>query len=321
MKAAVLHELGTVPRYEDFPDPVPIEGEAAVTVKASPLTNLSRSRARGSHYDSYKQLPAVCGVEGVGVTGEGERLYCGRCRPPFGMMAEHTVVPRAWCFPLPDGIDDVTAAALPNTILSSWLALEFRAKLQPGETVLVLGATGNAGKGAVQAAKHLGAGRVVAAGRSEQVLRSLRGLGADSVISLSQPDQALAEEFTQETGGHHFDVIIDYVWGHPAEVLLGALAGHDLNAEPTPIRYVSIGAMAGPNASVPSAVLRSVGLEMYGAGGGSLSRQAIVQTIPKIWTLAASGKLRVDTERVPLADVESAWQRQDTAGRRLVFVP
>jgi NADPH:quinone reductase-like Zn-dependent oxidoreductase len=318
VKAAVLHELGILPRYEEFPDPVPIEGEILVTVRAAPLTNLSKSRALGSHYDSYKQLPAVCGVDGVAVTDEGERLYCGGCRPPYGTMAERTVVSRAWCLPIPDGIDDVTAAAVPNAALSSWLALEYRAKLQPGEKVLVMGATGNAGKGAIQVAKHLGAKRVVAAGRNEQALSGLPALGADTVISLSQSDQALAEAFTREAP---FDVIIDYLWGHPAEVLLGALTGHDLRAEPSPIRYVEIGAMAGPTASIPSEALRSVGLELSGGGGGSVSHQAIVDSFPKIWALAASGKLRVDIERVPLADVESAWQRQGTAGRRLVFIP
>lgn len=318
MKAAVIHELGTVPKYEDFPDPVPVDGEILVTMKAAPLTNLSKSRARGSHYDSYKQLPAVCGVDGVAVTGGGERLYCGGCRPPYGTMAERTVVSRAWCFPLPDGVDDVTAAAVPNAVLSSWLALEYRAKLRQGEKVLVLGATGNAGKGAIQVAKYLGAGRVVAAGRNEHALSALPGLGADSVISLSQSDQALAEAFAREAP---FDVIIDYVWGHPAEVLLRALTGHDLKAEPTPIRYIEIGAMAGPNASVPSEALRSVGLELSGGGGGSVSRETIVAAFPKMWDLAISGKLRVDVERVPLAEVESAWQRQGTAGRRLVFVP
>jgi NADPH:quinone reductase-like Zn-dependent oxidoreductase len=187
--------------------------------------------------------------------------------------------------------------------------------------VLILGATGNAGKGAIQVAKHLGAGRVVAACRNEQAPRTLGGLGADSVISLSQSDQALAEAFAREARGGHFDVIVDYVWGHPAEVLLGALVGHDLSAEPTPIRFVSIGAMAGPNASVPSAALRSVGLELYGGGGGSVPHGAIADAFPKMFALAASGKFRVDTERVPLADVESAWQRQDNAGRRLVFIP
>jgi NADPH:quinone reductase-like Zn-dependent oxidoreductase len=132
MKAAVLHQIGTIPRYEEFPDPAPIEGEILVTVKAAPLTNLSKSRARGSHYDSYKQLPAVCGVDGVCVTDEGERLYSGGCRPPYGTMAERTVIPRAWCFPLPAGMDGVTAAAVPNAAPSSWLALEYRADSSRG---------------------------------------------------------------------------------------------------------------------------------------------------------------------------------------------
>jgi NADPH:quinone reductase-like Zn-dependent oxidoreductase len=319
MKAAVLHAFGEAPRYEDFPEPSPEKGEVIMQVKAASLTNVSKSRARGSHYDSHEQLPAVCGVDGMGILDDGTRVFGAGCRPPYGTMAERAAVPLY--LSVPDGIDDVTAAALPNPALSSWLPLVWRAKLKPGETVLVLGATGVAGKLAVQIAKHLGAGRVVAAGRNEQVLMTLRNLGADATIQLDRPDQALSGAFAAEASHKNFDVILDYVWGHPAEVLLGALTGHDLMAEPSPIRYVSIGAMAGPTAAVPSEALRSSGLEIHGSGGGSVPRQAIFETLPKMWSLAVSGKLHIDTEPVPLADIEKAWRRQDTNGRRLVLVP
>jgi NADPH:quinone reductase-like Zn-dependent oxidoreductase len=319
MKAAVLHAFGEAPRYEDFPDPTPEKDEVIMQVKAASLTNVSKSRARGSHYDSHRQLPAVCGVDGMGILSDGTRVFGGGCRPPYGMMAERAAVPLH--LPVPDGIDDVTAAALPNPALSSWLPLVWRAKLKPCETVLVLGATGVAGKLAIQIAKHLGAGRVVAAGRNESVLEGLGNLGADATIPLDRADKALFEAFVAEASNKSFDVILDYVWGHPAEVLLGALTGHDLEAEPSPIRYVSIGAMAGPTAAVPSETLRSSGLEIYGAGGGSIPRQAIFEVLPKMFSLAAGGGLHIDTEPVPLAEVEKAWRRQDTNGRRLVLVP
>src|SRR5215468_1013396 len=167
MKAAVLRALGKPPRFEEFPDPI----------------------ASGSHYDSPTELPVVCGIDGVGILEDGTRVFCGGSRRPYGMFAERSVVSRIWCVLIPDGVDDITAAALPNPALSSWLSLVWRAQLKHGETVLILGATGVAGKLAVQIAKHLGAGRVVAAGRNEHVLNTLIDLGVDAIIHLDQRDK------------------------------------------------------------------------------------------------------------------------------------
>jgi NADPH:quinone reductase-like Zn-dependent oxidoreductase len=178
-----------------------------------------------------------------------------------------------------------------------------------------------AGKLAIQIAKHLGAGRVVAAGRNGEVLRTLSDLGADATIHLKQSDKELSEAFIHEAGHKPFDVIIDYLWGHPTEVLLAALTGHDLEAEATRTRLVEVGEMAGPTIALPAAALRSSGLELYGGGGGSIPPKAIFDAFPQIWALAASGKLRIDIEQAPLADVETIWQRQDSPGRRLVIIP
>src|SRR5215831_9881951 len=204
MKAAVLHVFGEPPHYEDFPDPQPGEGEVIVHVRAASLKNIDRAKASGSHYDSRHKLPAVCGVDGVGVLDDGTRVFCGGARTPYGMMAEQTVVSRAWCLPIPDGVDDDSAAALPNPALSAWLPLVWRARLKPDETVLILGATGVAGKLAIQIAKHLGAGRVVAAGRNRQVLETLPDLGADATIALDQADQEVAAAFGREASHKHF---------------------------------------------------------------------------------------------------------------------
>jgi NADPH:quinone reductase-like Zn-dependent oxidoreductase len=321
MKAAVLHTLGTPPRCLDFADPTPHEDEVLVHVRAASLKNIDKMMASGSHYDSHHDLPVVCGVDGVGILEDGTRVYSGGPRPPYGMMAERTVVPRSWCMPLPDDLDDLTAAALPNAALSSWLALVWRAQLAPGENVLVLGATGVAGKLAVQIAKHLGAGRVVAAGRNPQVLATLPNLGADAIISLSAADSEIISAFRREAGQQPFDIILDFVWGHPTEVLLEALTGDDVQAAPSRSHLVQIGEMAGPTIALPAAVLRSSGLELYGSGGGSIPHTAIFEAFPQILKLAACGTLRIDTEPVALADVEQAWQRQDTNGHRLVIVP
>lgn len=321
MKAAVLHTLGEPPRCEEFPDPQPDQGEVLVHVKAASLKNVDRSMASGAHYGSHRELPVICGVDGVALLDDGTRVFCGGCRPPYGMMAEHAVVSRAFCLPVPDAVDDNTAAALPNPALSSWLPLLWRAKLKPGETVLILGATGVAGKLAIQIAKHLGAGRVVAAGRNERILETLPDLGTDATLALGRPDQDLAAGFLREAGRKRFDIVLDYVWGHPTEVLLDALTRHDVMADSATLRLIEIGDMAGPTIALSAAALRSSGIEIYGSGGGSIPHTAIFEAFPQLWALAASGKLHIETEPVPLAEVEDAWQRRDLPGRRLVIIP
>jgi NADPH:quinone reductase-like Zn-dependent oxidoreductase len=319
MKAAVLHELGEAPRYEDFPEPAVEEGKTMAQVKTAALNNIDKMLADGTHYYRHERLPAVCGLSGVAVLEDGTRVIAGS-PPPYGMMAERAAVSPEHCLPVPDGVDDATAAALPNPALSAWAALEWRARLEVGETVLVLGATGVAGKLAVQVAKHLGAGLVVGAGRNERVLETLPDLGADGTVSLGQPDRGLAEAFREASGGDGFDVVLDYLWGRPAEVLVGALTDHEPKAEASRIRLVQIGEMAGPTIKLPAAALRSSGLEIMGSGGGSVSMEDVTALFPKLLDLAARGELRVDTEQVPLADVEGAWRR-DQEGRRLVVVP
>lgn len=321
MKAAVMHTAGQPPRFAEFPDPIPGEDELLVDVRAASLKRLDKTLASGAHYASQRELPFVCGVDGVGVLVDGSRVFFGGARPPYGTMAERSVAPRAWCFAVPQGVDDATAAALPNPALSAWLPLTWRAQLALGETVLILGATGVAGKLAVQIARHLGAGRVVAAGRNQQILESLHDLGADATIPLDQPDPELAEAYIRAAEPKGYDVILDYLWGRPTEVLLGALTRHSLTAEPARICLVQIGDVAGPTIALPAATLRSAGVEIYGSGGGSIPRTAIRDAFPQVMALAADGKLQIDTEQVALADIESAWQRQDLHGRRIVIMP
>src|SRR5215470_12350584 len=223
MEAAVLRQLGKAPRCERFPDPIAGDGEVMVHVHAAALKPIDKQLADGSHYAAPRQLPVVCGTDGVGHLSDGQRVFFGGCRAPYGSMAQRTVVPRAFTFAIPKEVNDETAAALPNPGVSAWLSLAFRAKLARGENVLILGATGVAGKLAVKIAKLLGAGRVVAAGRNQQALNTLHDLGADATISLALPATELSEAFAREAGQSGFQVVIDYVWGGPAEAFLAAV--------------------------------------------------------------------------------------------------
>src|ERR1700684_178759 len=210
MNAAVLHALDKPPRFEQFPEPVPAAGEVVVKVCAAALKPVDKQIAAGTHYACFRELPAVCGLDGVGCLNDGSRVFFGGPRRPHGAMAERTVVRHTQCFAVPDGLSDEVAAALPNPGVSAWLTLKERAKLAPGETVLILGATGVTGKLAVQIAKILGAGRVVAAGRNEKALRALLALGANATIQLDMPEKELIDTFRSAGGEKGFNVIIDY---------------------------------------------------------------------------------------------------------------
>lgn len=319
MRAAVLHTLGESPRYEEFSEPRLAEGEALLTVIAAALKPVDKQIASGTHYASPKNLPVICGTDGVGQLADGTRIFFGGARAPYGAMAERTVVRQAFCFPLPDGLDDQIAAAIPNPGVSAWLTLVHRAKLTAGETVLILGATGVTGKLAVKIAKLLGAGRVVAAGRNPEALESLREDGADAVIRLDTPDQELAEAFARERGAAGFQVVIDYIWGRPTEIFLSAITRKEFAAVTTETRLVQVGESAGPEISLPAAVLRSTPLTILGTAGFP-PREVLADALQKVMVHATSGELRIATERVSLPDIESAWQR-DARGRRIVVVP
>jgi NADPH2:quinone reductase len=234
-------------------------------------------------------------------------------------MAQRTVVPRAFTFPVPAGLNDELAAALPNPGVSAWLAVMFRAKLAPGENVLILGATGVTGKLAVRIAKLLGAGRVVAAGRNQQILDSLRLLGADATIRLDASAKDLHESFVREAGQSGFQVVIDYVWGQPTEAFLSAITNTRFAAIGSEIRLVQVGESAGPTISLPAAVLRSTALTILGTAGIP-SRDVLADALQRVMAYAANGELHVDTTAVPLADIESAWERNQS-GRRIVITP
>jgi len=319
MNAAVLHSFGQPPRYESIPEPVPTEDELLVHVAAAALNPSTKLLASGNHYASPKQLPVTCGVEGVGRLVTGSRVFFAVLRAPYGSMCQRTVAPRSFCWPVPDGLEDTVAAALPNPGLSSWLPLVTTARLSPGESVLVLGATGVAGQLAIQIAKHLGAGRVIAAGRNEQILSGLPKLGADATIRIDATESDVVEAFAREVRDAGCDIVLDFLWGRPTELLFAGLTRKGFSAR-SGTRLVQIGESAGQVISLPAAALRSAAVTI--AGSGSMPAFDVVsQSYQQLMNLAAQGQLHIDVEPVPLADIERAWARTDLHGRRLVIVP
>jgi len=314
MQAAVVNAPGQAPKYQTFPDPTPTDGESLVHVRAAGLHNLVKSIASGAHYSSAASGPAIPGVDGVGVLDDGSRVYFLFVRKPWGTMAELAAAPRKSMIPVPDGLSDALAAAIPNPGMAAWISLKDRAGLASGETVLILGATGVAGQLAIQVARLLGARRVIAAGRNVDALASAE---VDAIVALGQPEDAVREAFAAEAASG-IDVVIDYLWGRPTELLLEALA-RGFKAESThKTRLVEVGAMAGSTITLPAATLRSIDLTLLGSGFGAAPLDRILAAIPTLFQMAAAGKLTVATEPVPLAEIEAAWNRVEK-GRRIVF--
>jgi len=320
MYAAVVHAFNAPPRYSAFPDAVAAAGELEVKVTAAGLHPIVKALANGTHYGSTGELPFVPGVDGVGRLEDGSRVFFGMGRAPYGTFAERSLAANWMCIPLPQGLDDVTAAGIANPAMSSWVALTERAKFVAGESVLVLGATGVAGRLAVQVAKRLGARRVIAAGRNPQALEILKELGSDAVISLDQEHDLLVAAFRGEYAGEGVDVVLDYLWGHPAECVLEAIAQKGLRKAASRVRFVQIGESAGRTISLPAATLRSSGLELLGSGFGSASLNQIRSAVEKFFKIAAAEPFQFNVKTAPLKDVEALWNSPEK-GTRLVFQP
>jgi len=322
MKAAVIYKKGELPKYAEFADPiVQNENEVLISVKAVAITNLDKGKASGKHYSSEEnnQNGFVIGSDGVGLLQDGTRVYA---RGINGTIAEKTIIDKNIAVPLPDGISDAVAASLPNAVAGSAMALKFRAGIQAGETVLINGATGFTGQMAIQIAKHYGAKKIIVTGRNEKTLQSLLLLGADEIISLKQDDEAIITQLKAIHNNTPIDIVLDYLWGHPAELILTALKGN--GSFTNKIRYVTIGGMAGDNIQLSSGILRSVNLQLSGSGLGSWGKEEVKllfsEILPEMFLLAAQNQLKVNIETVSLFDIEKAWNIEVTDGKRLVVI-
>ncbi|MFI7149977.1 zinc-binding alcohol dehydrogenase family protein [Nonomuraea sp. NPDC050022] len=328
MRAAVVRAFDAPPRFDTFPTPIPSgEHEVLVDVLAAGLHPRVRSAANGSHYTSDGTLPLVPGIDAVGRTPQGELLYFAAPDAALGTMAEHAVVDRRRAITLPTGTDPAAVAAAMNPGMSSWVALRRRVSLPPGGSVLVMGATGNAGQLAVQIAKHLGAARVIGAGRDPRRLDLLKSLGADEVVRLDDSDSRsgsgsgsddVAERLARAAAD--VDVVIDYLWGRPTEQAMPALLTARSDRSKA-LAWVQIGSMAGQDITLPSYLLRAANLNIMGSGQGSLTTAGIIAELPSLAAEIASGALAVDPLPMPLDQVEQAWNTPTAPGQRLVLTP
>lgn len=318
MKAAVVREFGHPPIYGDFEDPVPRPGETTVSVTAAAVSPLARARAEGAHYSAGDALPFVPGVDGVGHTSDGLRVYFALPRPPFGSLATRAVVPVDQLVDVPDALDDTTAAAAANPGMSCWIPLTQFTRVGPDEAVLINGATGIAGRMAVQVAKYLGASKVIATGRDDAKLRGLSELGADVLLSVRPPLEAFRDAVRKEAHDAAIGTVLDYLWGPSAEAILQALGGPNAPRGPSRIRYVQVGNLSGPTITLAGAILRSSGIEILGSGLGSSSDAALVAGIGQFLNAFAQARFRIALDVHPLSDVERAWN-EATAEKRLVF--
>jgi NADPH2:quinone reductase len=315
MKAALVEQLGSLPEYRDVDDPVRENGQTLIEVSAAPVNPIDISTAAGRYPGGSPDTPFVPGREAVGRVLEsdsferGARVYASG----LGFMAERAVATDENVVGIDgDGVDDALAACFGVAGLAAWLALEWRGDVREGETVLVLGASGAVGAIAVQAAKLLGAGRVVAAARSHSGLERARELGADATVKLDAHDD-LAAAFSEAADGQ-LDLVIDPLWGEPGAAAIEATSYGG--------RVVQLGQSASKEAVIESGWIRTKLLSILGhtnfAAPADVRRAAYLRMVQH----AAAGELTVDHEVLPLERVAEAWQRQDASpGLKLVLSP
>ncbi|WP_431951507.1 quinone oxidoreductase family protein [Nocardia lijiangensis] len=307
MHAAVVTSFDAPPRYGEYPAPVAQENEMVVDVLAAGLHQLVRARANGTHYSSTGSFPFVPGVDAVVRDQQGNLRYTVVDDGDLGTLAEQTVIDPRRSVLLPDDADPVRIAAAMNPAMSSWVALRRRIAFQKGQCVLVLGATGSAGRMAVQIAKRFGAAYVIAAGRNASRLAALHDLGADETVSFEQVDRAA-----------EVDVVIDYVWGEPSARAMTAMitARRDRSA---PLDWIQIGSIAGQTIPLDSALLRASRLQICGSGIGSVPARDFLAELPELAVAVNTDAIAVRARPVPLAQVSETWNAQ--TDDRIVYVP
>ena len=311
MRAAVIRELGRPPEVVD--DRAEPSGEAVYEISAVALNPIDINVGAGRYFGGHPALPYVPGVEGVGRAPDGTRVYLfndGVGLTRDGALAERLASPAELGIPLPDAVSDEVAVACGIAGMAGWMPLAWRAPVRPDDRVLVLGATGTVGLVAVQAAKLLGAGRVVAAGRNPERLARAAELGADATVDLAADD--LAAAFKDACGGAGPTHIVDALWGQPAVAAMQAAAPG--------WRLVQIGQSAGAEVSVPSAPIRGKMGEISGYLDFGVPAGDFHEHFVRLCGHAAAGDIVFDIETYPLDRVGEAWERQAAGASAKIVV-
>jgi NADPH2:quinone reductase len=296
----VITELGRAPELAERPEP---DGEAIYEITAVSLNPIDVNVGAGRYFAGHPELPYVPGCEGVGRAPDGRRVYLfgdGLGVARGGNLAERVAAPADLGIPLPDGASDELAAACGIAGMAGWMPVAWRAPVREDDRVLVLGATGTVGLVAVQAAKLLGAERVVAAGRNPERLGRAAELGADATVVLEGDD--LAAAFKEAAGGAGPTLIVDTLWGPPAAAAIQSAAPG--------WRLVQIGQSAGAEAALASAAIRGKVGEIYGFTDFAVPRDVFREHYLRLVGHAAAGEIAFDIETYPLERVAEAWERQ-----------
>ncbi len=314
MRAAILSGYGQVPEVGEQQLPEVGPGQVKVEVELAGLNPVDIAIASGRFDAGAPDLPYTPGLEGIGRTPDGRRVWFDVPVLPVGSFSEQCVIDPARAIELPDGVEPDGAIAFGVAGMAAWLALEWRGELKPGETVLVLGAGGSVGQIAVQAAQLLGAGRVVAATRSERGRERALELGADAAVDTEADSTAeLADRLRAACGGGT-DLVIDGLWGQPAEAALAAIGFGG--------RLVQVGNSAGKQANLTAGPLRGGLVSILGHRNVYAPIEVQTEAFRAMCSHAAESRLEVEVEVLPLDRIGEAWQlQQQSPGRKLALAP
>ncbi|WP_280334866.1 quinone oxidoreductase family protein [Nocardia wallacei] len=315
INAALVESFDEPPHFRSIPAPEAGPGQEVVDVLAVGVHPATRGIAAGKHYTSPTRLPALAGADAVVRRADGSLGYV--MVMGAGSLAERIVIDPAAVIPVPDGADPALLVATMNPALSSWVALRTRVPFRAGQSVLVHGATGNAGSMAVKVAKHLGAGRVVAAGRNRSRLDELAGEGADAVVQLVPDEEATAAALAEAAA--EVDVVLDYVWGSPTELAMRAVLGARTQHTRL-LDWVQIGGMGGDAITLSGHALRSNAFRILGSGFGAVDTQIMQREFSELVGAIAAGGMTVRPQPFPLDQVEAAWAHHDAPGERTVIL-